>query len=119
MIFLDNQKIYAKVWKIQETQEKFTKLQVSTSEKGENNGEYKNSGWFITCIGHAKNSLKDVKESDTIIITRAKLTNEYNKEKKQSYFNFIVLEASIKGNTTTETPQKPVTKKNNSEEDPF
>ena len=58
MIYCTNQ-IYAKVWKIKSA-EKYIDLQVTTSEK-DADGNYKNSGWFPRAIGHAANSLKNIK----------------------------------------------------------
>ena len=113
MIYCTNQ-IYAKVWKIKSA-EKYIDLQVTTSEK-DADGNYKNSGWFPRAIGHAANSLKNIKEGDRIIITKAKLTNERFEDangNKKSAFRFLILEASIVDNAeatkpaaTTQTPTK-------------
>lgn len=96
MIFIHD-KIYAKVWSVQKS-EKYIDLQATTSEK-DKDGNYINSGWFPRLIGHAFNSLKDtIKEGDTIIITKSKMTNERYEDaegNKKSRFRFVVLEASI------------------------
>ena len=96
MIFIHD-KIFAKVWKVEKS-EKYIDLQVTTSEK-DKEGNYVNSGWFPRLIGHAFNALKDaIKEGDTLIITKCKITNERyedNEGNKKSRFKFVVLEASI------------------------
>ena len=78
MIFNNNQ-IFAKVWK-STVEEKYIDLQISTSEK-DGDGNYKNSSWFPRVIGHAYNTLKDVKEGDRITITKSKFTNERYEDK--------------------------------------
>lgn len=96
MIFIQG-KIFAKVWKVDKS-EKYIDLQVTTSEK-DKEGNYVNSGWFPRLIGHAFNALKDtIKEGDTLIITKCKMTNERYKDddgNTKSRFKFVVLEASI------------------------
>lgn len=106
MIFIHD-KIFAKVWKVEKS-EKYIDLQVTTSEK-DKEGNYVNSGWFPRLIGHAFNVLKDtIKEGDTLIITKCKITNERYKDdegNKKSRFKFVVLEASIgEPKETSETP---------------
>lgn len=111
MIFNNNQ-IFAKVWK-STVEEKYIDLQISTSEK-DGDGNYKNSSWFPRVIGHAYNTLKDVKEGDRITITKSKFTNERYEDKdgnKRSFFRFIILEATINSDDAsqeeeTETPKK-------------
>ena len=91
-------KIYATVWKSTPSENgKYIDLQVSTSEKNQND-EYVNSSWFPRAIGHAANSLKDVKEKDRICITKSKFSNEKYTDKdgnKRSSFKFLILEAEL------------------------
>ena len=123
MIYCTNT-IYGKVWKITK-EEKYLDLQMSTSEKDQQSGEYKNSSWFPRCIGHAFNSLKDtLKEGDRISITKSKFTNERYTAKDgttKSSFKFLILEASVwspdgstssestKGNTAAHAPESNAT----------
>ena len=65
MIFVKDQKQYMKVWDIKPS-EKYTDLRVTTSEK-KDDGTYENSSWFVRCIGHAHNKIKEVKVRDTIM----------------------------------------------------
>lgn len=114
MIFNNNQ-IYGKVWKVTHPENnKYIDLQMTTSEK-DADGNYKNSGWFPRVIGHALNSLKEVKEGDRICITKSKFTNERYEDangNKKSAFRFIILEASIlsDNNSTAAPEQKEQTK---------
>ena len=75
MIFNEN-KIYAKVWKVTPSENgKYVDLQITTSEK-DNDGNYVNSSWFPRVIGKAVNTLKGLKREDRIIILKSKFTNE-------------------------------------------
>ena len=88
MIFIKNDKIYAKVWKV-DKKEKYTSLQISTSDK-QQDGTYKNSGWNCRLVGKAKDIA--VNENDRIVITSAKIENIYDKENKKSWLNIIVFD---------------------------
>lgn len=114
MIYNTNQ-IFGKIWKVTPAENgKYIDLQMTTSEK-DADGNYKNSGWFPRAIGHAANSLKNVKEGDRITITKSKFTNERyedNDGNKKSRFRFLILEASIMSDgQTEETVSTPAKKK--------
>lgn len=121
MIF-NNNTIYAKVWKATPS-EKYIDLQISTSEKKQDDDGYENSSWFPRAIGHAFNTLKNVKREDRITITKSKFTNvRYQTEDGEwhSSFRFLILEATIDGTddagdvtpTKTEAKGKTPAKKN-------
>ena len=99
MIFVRNDKIFAKVWKI-EKKDKHADLRISTSEKVEKDGniDYINSNWFARAVGKAFNQLKDINEGDRVVITKAKLSNEqYEKDgEKKSALKFVVFEFESK-----------------------
>lgn len=98
MIFINDSKIYAKVWHV-DRQEKYTDVRIGTSEKDQD-GNYINSNWFARLIGHAHQKLKDLSEGDRITITQAKLSNETYTDKegnKKSSFKFLILEAVVDG----------------------
>ena len=113
-MILNKTKIFAKVWKVTPAENgKYIDLQVSTSEKNEDES-YTNSSWFPRAIGHAANALKDVKEGDRIEITSCKFTNERKKmedETYKSFFRFIIFEAKIQGDGTESAPVKVEPKK--------
>ena len=69
---------YVKIWKIFKAKKddaKYVNLSVSTSEKNQD-GEYENSSWYATAVGHAFQQWKagDIKEGESYAI-RGKLTN--------------------------------------------
>lgn len=106
MIYNSNQ-IFGKVWKVTPAENgKYIDLQMTTSEKDGN--EWKNSSWFPRAIGHAANSLKNVKAGDRIVITKSKFTNERRENadgEKRSYFRFIILEATIQSDSGNPQPE--------------
>lgn len=83
---------YAKVWKKIRTEEKYTDLRISTSEKDQDgNREYSN--WFVRCIGAAHNKVKNISEGTSIKILKAKIQNI---EKKDDDGNFKPYGSQIK-----------------------
>ena len=90
MIWLSEPIKFVKVFKV-EDKGKYVKAQVSTSEKKQD-GSYENSSWFPTFVGNCLDEAKQIQEGDVLTITKGKLTNVYNKEKKQSYLNMTVFE---------------------------
>lgn len=124
---------YAKVWKVTQPKDengnpkKYLELEISTSEKQED-GTFKSSSWYPRVVGHAYNSLKNLKEKDRIVITKAKLSNEYYKkegeETGKSYLKVTIFEAKIyDGNTPTKNsqstqpaPQEPASTDNKKED---
>ena len=99
MVLVTGNKIYSKIWKI-DKKEKYADLRISTSEKIEKDGktEYVNSNWFARAVGKAFNQLKDFKEGDNAVITKAKLSNEsYEKDgQKRSALKFVIMEFDSK-----------------------
>ena len=82
---------YAKVWKIQEVKtsnEKTKKtIQASTSKKKEDGSYETDFSGFITLVGKARD--KEIAEGDRIQLLSVGVTNNYDKEKKITYTNFI------------------------------
>lgn len=110
MIYIDNSKVYMKVWDIKPL-EKYTDLRATTSEKKED-GSYLNSSWFPRCIGHAHNKTKELAKGDTILVTRFKLTNEpYEKDGvKRSFFRMLVLDYEVSKRADGQTGKQTVKK---------
>ena len=106
MVLVTGNKIYSKIWKI-DKKEKYADIRISTSEKVEKDGktEYVNSNWFARAVGKAFNQLKDFKEGDNAIITKAKLSNEqYEKDgQKRSALKFVIMEFEGASDTAPET----------------
>lgn len=89
MIWLNDVK-FVKVSRI-EDKGTYVKAQLSTNEKKQDGSrEYSNWNTIFSskCVDYAK-SLKD---GEIITVTKGKLTNVYNKEKKVSYLNLTVFE---------------------------
>ena len=89
MISLDGVK-YVRVMKV-EDKGKYVKATLSTSEKKQD-GSREFSNWFASFVGSCVEQAKSLKEGDTIGIVKGKLSNVYNKEKKQAYLNMTVFE---------------------------
>lgn len=118
MIYISNP-IYATVWETKPSENgKYIDMRITTSEKIDD-GEFENSTWFIRVIGHALNSLKNVKRKERITITKAKLTNLSHKKddgETRSYFKFLVTEASVNGVKEENKQEKNATKEPAAEE---
>lgn len=80
-------KIYARVWKVWK-KEKYTDLSISTGDKQED-GTYKNSKWPARLVGKAN---VEVAEGDSIVITKAKIENVYDKERNREWLRIIAFE---------------------------
>lgn len=102
MIFINDVR-YVKVWDVNQY-EKFIKLQASTSDKKQD-GSYENSGWYINLVGKAFEQGRHLKKGDTITINKGKITNVYNKDKKQSYLNVTAFDIEVQGQRNQQ--QKP------------
>lgn len=88
MIWLNDLKV--RVSKV-EDKGNYVKATVSTSEKKQD-GTYEYSNWFCAMVGSCVEKAKDLKEGDKITITKGKLSNVYNKEKKQAFLNMAVFD---------------------------
>ena len=89
MIWLSDLK-YVRVMKV-EDKGKYVKATLSTSEKKQD-GSREFSSWYASFVGSCAEQAKSLREKDTIEIVKGKLSNVYNKEKKQSYLNMTVFE---------------------------
>ena len=117
MIF-NNSDIYAKIWKVTKPKDdngnfrKYLELQISTSEKNQNEDKYIYSDWYPRVIGHAYNTLKDLEEGElkspiSIKITKSKFSNEKYVAQdgtKKRAFKFLILEASLLENKAETSP---------------
>jgi hypothetical protein len=86
MIWLND--IKGSVFRV-EVQDKVVKASLSTSEKKQD-GNYENSSWFVAFVGNCKEKASRLEDKDRITVTKAKMTNVYNKEHKKAYLNFTV-----------------------------
>jgi len=75
---------------------KYVKARMQTSEKKQD-GTWENSGWFVNFVGKAKDKVAGLGDKSKIEVTSMKITNVYNKEKKQSYLNVVVFDCEVTG----------------------
>ena len=99
---------YAKVWEVKRVAEKFTDLRISTSKKLEDGKYEQDFGGFVRLVGKAHKDATYINENDSFKIVRCGVVllrgdgdavgirvgveNHYDKEKKQTYTNFIIFE---------------------------
>jgi len=86
MIWLND--IKGSVFRVEKL-DKVVKASLSTSEKKQD-GTYENSSWFVAFVGNCKEKASRLEDKDRITVTKAKMTNVYNKEHKKAYLNFTV-----------------------------
>lgn len=85
---------YAKIWDIKERHDKYTDIRISTSKKDKKTGEYSQDfGGFVRMAGQAHEAMDHLEEGDKFKIVRCGVENRYDKEKKVTYYNFVVFEA--------------------------
>lgn len=119
---------YATVWSV-EDMGKYTKVQLSTSSKNRETGEYE-TDWsdFASFVGAAHQMAKSagLQKKDRIHIIGCDERNRYDSQAKKKYYNHVVFEfepVSSNNSGTTKAPAadtRPATDANYSvEEDPF
>jgi len=100
---------YAKVWKIyppQKKDQKFTLVQMSTSQKNKSTGEYKTDfSDYVRLIGKAFEKSKELESKDSIKILKCGVTKVYDKEKRENYETFLIFDFDF----ADEKKQKEVT----------
>ena len=82
---------YAKVWKT-EDKGNYSVVELSTSKKNKQTGKYETdfNGKFVRFIGQAHTDIKKYGDGIKIKLGDVEVTNNYNKETKMSYTNFLV-----------------------------
>lgn len=87
---------YARVWKIyppQKKEQKFTLVQMSTSQKDKKTGEYKTDfSGYVKLIGKAFEKSKELEAKDSIKILKCGVTKIYDKEKQENYETFLIFD---------------------------
>ena len=100
---------YAKVWKT-EDKGNYSVVELSTSKKNKQTGKYETdfNGKFVRFIGQAHTDIKKYGDGIKIKLGDVEVTNNYNKETKISYTNFLVFsfeaEESSASNDTGSLP---------------
>lgn len=83
---------FAKVWKVEDGKGNYSVAQMSTSKKNKTTGEYE-TDWqnnFVRLVGTANDQAKSFKEKESVKIGRCDVTNNYDKEKKITYTNYVI-----------------------------
>jgi hypothetical protein len=99
---------YAKIWEVKRVADKYTDLRISTSKKVEEGKYEQDFGGFVRLVGKAHQSAQYLNEGDSFKIIRCGVENHYDKEKKQTYTNFVIFEIE-----ESEQNEKPATANEN------
>lgn len=97
---------YAKVWEVKRSAEKYIDLRISTSKKDKDGNYEQDFGGFVRLIGKARSEGEYLNVGDSFKILRCGVENHYDKEKKQTFTNYIIfeLEADEAKNLEEENP---------------
>ena len=104
---------FVKLWEIRKREEKYTDIRISTSRKNKDTGEYEQDfGDFARLVGKAHEAAEDLNDGDRFKIIKCGVENRYNKEKKVTYYNFVIFEIEpVESEPTKDVPDD--------EENPF
>ena len=84
---------YATIWEIKEIKDKYSNIRISTSVNNKETDKYEEDfGGFVRMVGQAHQQLQYMSERDRFKIIRCGVSNKYDKEKKQTYWNCVVFE---------------------------
>lgn len=102
---------YAKVWEVKPSAN-YTDARISISRKDKQTGEYtQDFGNYVRFIGDAHRMAAGLQAGDRIQLGEVSCTNQYNKERGVTYYNFQVYSFSVPdGNPATVTTQRPAAK---------
>lgn len=91
--------VFAKVWKIyppNKKEQKFTTVQLSTSQKDKKTGEYSTDfSGYVKLVGDAFKNSKELEAKDSIKINKCGVTTFYDKVKNENYETFLVFDFSF------------------------
>ena len=116
---------YCKIWKI-EDKGKFAQVQLSTSRKDKESGEYINSSWsFVRFVGTAYKKISKLSDGDRIKVISAGVSREEYKDKDGERAwpknpNFVVFDwESADSKSKDSTPDAPPAVEESEEQLPF
>lgn len=72
-----------------ESKGNMVKAKFSTSEK-DRDGNWQTSSFFVSFVGNCKAAASQLSDGDKITVTKGKISNVYNKEKKQAHLNVTI-----------------------------
>ena len=90
---------FAKVWQVDPVKSTITKGRISISKKNKQTGQYEQDfGGYVAFLGTtAAEKAAKLKEGDRIKLVDVDVTNNYNKETKQTYTNFNIYSFELDG----------------------
>jgi len=96
---------YAKVWEVVEVLEKRAKLRISVSKKNKMTDKYetKFSGFVNVYGGALMDKVKQLNEGDRIKLISVDLENNYDKDKKITYWSPIIFDFETDSSEPKET----------------
>ena len=114
---------YAKIWKV-EKHDNYTKVNMSTSKKNRDTGEYETDfSGFVNMIGKAHKLAESLEANDRIKILSCEVTTKYDKAKDTKYTNFTIFDWEPAGTSAGEPKQlnveEPVVEEQDDEALPF
>lgn len=101
---------YAKIWETKRIEEKYADFRISTSKKIEEGKYEQDFGGFVRLVGKAFADGKYLTDGDTFKIVRCGVENHYDKEKKQTYTNFIIFEIETDDQKQSDAEENPFVK---------
>lgn len=102
---------YAKVWEVKRIEDKYMDIRISTSKKVDEGKYEQDFGGFVRLVGKARSAGEYLNEGDSFKIARCGVENHYDKEKKQTYTNFVVFEIETDDDKTSLEEENPFVKK--------
>jgi hypothetical protein len=115
---------YIKIWEI-EDKGNYSIANISISRKNKDTGEYDTEFQekFVKIVSSAHKMLQGIsipKNGLSVQIKACDVTNKYDAEKKQKYYNFVIFEIESNDNTTvTKVETKPEVELEEDEDLPF
>ena len=86
---------YAKVWKIyppEKKDQKYTKVQLSTSRKQKDGSYNTDFSGYVRLVGQAFEKSKELEAQDSIKILKCGVTTSYDKANNKNYETFVVFD---------------------------
>lgn len=83
---------WCKVWTIESVKPTITRARISISKKNRQTGQYEQDfGGYVSFVGlNAASKALNLKEGDRVKLGDVDVTNTYNREKRETYTNFLV-----------------------------
>ena len=102
---------YAKVWEVKRSAEKYIDLRISTSKKDKDGNYEQDFGAFVRLVGKARSEGEYLNVGDSFKILRCGVENHYDKEKKQTFTNYIIFEIETDDEAKALEEENPFVKK--------